>query len=185
MSSDWNTLWRKYTKKNRSREKGTKKIYNISRACLLNRSPVPAMDLKSNRSGLWCHMLAELVASVQTTPRDMIKLQLSQQFCRAIWASCRVRVTLCCDFYTFRSCNTCTFSLPTFARLRHTTIFWCRPVYYKTFIVWNSLIYTILKPWKWRHKPSQSSQRILACGSYSPYKIWLGLWRHFYRFKIV
>ena len=29
-----------------------KYIYNIPRACLLNRSPVPAMDLKSNRSGL-------------------------------------------------------------------------------------------------------------------------------------
>ena len=29
-----------------------KKVYNIPRACLLNRSPVPAMDLKSNRSGL-------------------------------------------------------------------------------------------------------------------------------------
>ena len=29
------------------------KIYhNIPRACLLNRLPVPAMDLKSNRSGL-------------------------------------------------------------------------------------------------------------------------------------
>ena len=33
-------------------------------------------------------------------------------------------------------------------------------------ILWNSLIYTILKPQKWRHKPSQSSQRILAYGSY-------------------
>ena len=31
--------------------------YNIPRACLLNRSPVPAMDLKSNRSSLWRHML--------------------------------------------------------------------------------------------------------------------------------
>ena len=31
--------------------------YNIPSACLLNRSPVPAMDLKSNRSGLWRHML--------------------------------------------------------------------------------------------------------------------------------
>ena len=30
--------------------------YNIPTACLLNRSPVPAMDLKSNRSGLWRHM---------------------------------------------------------------------------------------------------------------------------------
>ena len=87
--------------------------------------------------------------------------------------SCRVGVTLCCDFYTFRSCNTCTFSLTTFAVLRHTTL-----------ILWNSLIYTILKQCKWRHKLSQSSQRILACGSYSPYKIWLGLWRHFYGFKI-
>ena len=26
--------------------------YNIPRACLLNRSPVPAIGLKSNRSGL-------------------------------------------------------------------------------------------------------------------------------------
>ena len=34
-----------------------KTVYNIPRACLLNRSPVPAMDLKSNRSGLWRPML--------------------------------------------------------------------------------------------------------------------------------
>ena len=64
-------------------------------------------------------------------------------------------------------------------------IFWCHPVYYKTLILWNSLIYTILKPCKWRQRPGQSSQRILACGSYSPYKIWPGLWRHFYGFKMV
>ena len=31
--------------------------YNIPRACLLNRPPVPAMDLKSNKSGLCHHML--------------------------------------------------------------------------------------------------------------------------------
>ena len=37
--------------------------------------------------------------------------------------STRVGVTLCCDFYTVRSCNTCTFSLPTFAVLQHTTLF--------------------------------------------------------------
>ena len=106
---------------------------NIPRACLLNRSPVGAMDLKSNRSGLW--LVAELVAgwedyvaSVQTMSHNMIKLQLSQYFCRATkifcratWASCRVGVTLCCDFYTFRTCNTCTFSVTTFAVLRHTT----------------------------------------------------------------
>ena len=53
----------------------------------------------------------------------MIKHQLSQHFCRAIWFSCLVGVTLCYDFYTFRSCNTCTFSLPTFAVLRHATYF--------------------------------------------------------------
>ena len=101
---------------------------NIPRTCLLNRLPVPAMDLKSNRSGLWRHMLAELVAGwedyvadVQTMSRDMIKLQLSQHFCRATWVSCRVGVTLYSDFYTFRSCNTCTFSLTTFAVFRHTT----------------------------------------------------------------
>ena len=34
-----------------------KSHYNIPRSCFLNRSPVPAMDLKSNRSGLWRHML--------------------------------------------------------------------------------------------------------------------------------
>ena len=52
--------------------------------------------------------------------------------------------------------------------IRHN--FFCRPVYYKTLILWNSLIYAILKPWKWRLKPSQSSQRILVCGWYPPYK---------------
>ena len=36
---------------------GFKCYYNIPRACLFNRSPVPAMDLKSNRSSLWRHML--------------------------------------------------------------------------------------------------------------------------------
>ena len=123
---------------------------------------------------------------------DMIKLQLNQYFCRATkmfccatWVSCRVGVTLCCDFYTFRSCNTCTFSLTTLQCCDIPPNFWCRPVYYKTLILWNSLIYTILKPCKWRQKLGQSSQRILVCGSYSPYKIWQGLWRHFYGFKII
>ena len=50
--------------------------------------------------------------------RDMIKLRLRQHFCRATRILCRVGVTLCCDFYTFRSCNTCTFSLTTCAVLR-------------------------------------------------------------------
>ena len=30
----------------------SRKDYNIPRACLLTRSPLPAMDLKSKRSGL-------------------------------------------------------------------------------------------------------------------------------------
>ena len=108
--------------------------YNIPKTFLLNRSPVPTIDLKCNRSGLSRHMIAELVvgwedyvASVQTMSIDMIKLQLSQHVCRATKifcharVSCRIGVTLCCDFYTFRSCNTCTFSLPNFAVLRHRT----------------------------------------------------------------
>ena len=115
----------------------SKPDYNIPRACLLNRSPVPAMDLKSNRSGLWRHMVAELVggwedyvANIQIMSPDMVKLYFSQLFCRATklfcrgtWVSCLVGVTLCCDFYTFRSCNiqVCTFRLTTFAVLRHTT----------------------------------------------------------------
>ena len=116
-------------------------FYNIPRACLLNRSPVPAMVLKSNRSGLWRHMLetcrrlrwlcrkhSNNVARHDKTPVkstllscDMTKLQLSQHFCRATWVSCCVGVTLCCDSHTFRSCNTCTFILTTFTMLRHTT----------------------------------------------------------------
>ena len=164
--------------------------YNIPGACLLNRPPVPAMDLKSNSSGLWrqiletccrlrrlCRKQSNSVAQHDKTPvkstclsRDMIFMS----------HRCDIMFWL----YTFRSCNTSTFSLITFAVLRHIT-FWCRLVYYKTLILWNSLIYTILKPCKWRHKPSQSSQRILTCSSYSPYKIWLGLWQHFYSFKIV
>ena len=112
----------------------TNMYYNVPRACLLNRSPAPAIDLKSSRSGLWphtletCRRLRRFVANIQTMSRDMIKLQLSQHFChatkifcRGTWVSCRVEVTLCCDFYTFRSCNTCTFSLTTFAVLRHAT----------------------------------------------------------------
>ena len=132
--------------------------YNIPWAYLLNRSPVPAIDLKNNRSGLWRHMLAELVAdwedyvaNVQTISRDMIKLQLSQYFCRATRVSCRVGVTLCCDFYIFRSCNTCTYSLPPFAALRHTTFYGVaryivKHLFYETawsILFWNHTNYII------------------------------------------
>ena len=104
-------------------------IYNIPKACLLNRSPAPAMDLKSNSSGLSRHMLETCrrlrrlcrkrlnnVARHDKTPLKSTILSRDK-----IWASCRIGVTLCCDFYIFRSCNTCTFSLRTFAVLRHTT----------------------------------------------------------------
>ena len=57
--------------------------------------------------------------------RDMVKLQLSQHFCRAtkiFWHAtqilCHVGVTSCCNIYTFRSCNACTFSLTICAVLR-------------------------------------------------------------------
>ena len=54
-----------------------------------------------------------------------------------------------------------------------------------TLILWNSLIYTILKSWKWRHKPSK-----ILFGEYEPQasilcELWLGLWCHFYGFEIV
>ena len=61
------------------------------------------------------------MANIQTMSRDMIKLQLNQHFCRATKVlcgatrvSCRVGVTLCCDFYTFGSCNTLICSLTIF-----------------------------------------------------------------------
>ena len=56
---------------------------------------------------------------------------------------------------------------------------------YLTLILWNSLIYTILKPQKWRHKPGQ-----ILYGEYEPQasilcELWLGSWRHLHGFKIV
>ena len=101
--------------------------YNIPRACLLNRSTVPAMVLKSNRSGLWrhiiwtCRRLRWLCRRHLKMSRDMIKIQLSQQFCRATQVSCPVGVIPCCNCCTFRSCNTCIFSLTALTVLRHTT----------------------------------------------------------------
>ena len=177
--------------------KGFDKYYNIPKACLLNRSPVPAMDLKSNRSGLWRHIIGSCrrlrrscrkhsnnVARHDKTPVkstflshdknilscDMINLQLSQHFCRttkmfchATWVWCRVGVTLCCDFYTFRSCNTCTFSLPTFALLRHTTQFFgvvryiIKHLFYET--AWSIL--------SWNHANDVTSQ-VKVHREYSP-----------------
>ena len=117
--------------------------YNIPRACLLNRSPVSAMVLKSNRSGLWRTCVAgwdDYVANTQTMSQDVF--QLSHNFCRATWVPCRVGVKLCCDFYIFRSYNRCTFRL----LLQRSDIphnFCCRPVYHKTLILWNSYFESI------------------------------------------
>ena len=66
----------------------TSMLYNIPRACLLNRSPVLAMDLKAidQACDVTCQKLVvgseDYVANIQTVSRDMIKLQLSQHFCR-------------------------------------------------------------------------------------------------------
>ena len=127
--------------------------YNIPRACLLNRSPVPAMDLKRNKSGLWRHKLEtcrrlrwlcrkhsnnvarhdKTLAKSTFLSRDMSSMSRSSdimlwllyikklQYMHFQFDYFCVAVTLCCDFYTLRSCNTCTFSLTTFAVLRNTT----------------------------------------------------------------
>ena len=178
--------------------------YNIPRPCLLNKSPVPAMDLKSNRSGLWRHMLktcrrlrrlcrkrSNNVARHDKTPvkstivarhdKTPVKSTIVARHEFHVAKEWHYIVTFTHLEVAIHALSVC--PLLQCCDIRHN--FWCRPVYYKTLILWNSLIYTILKPCKWRHKPSQSSQRILACGSYSPYKISLGLWCHFYGFKIV
>ena len=54
-----------------------------------------------------------------------------------------------------------------------------------TLILWNSLIYTILKPEKWRHKPSQILYREYEPQASILCELWLGLWRHLHGFKIV
>ena len=125
-------------------------IYNIPRACLLNRSLIPAMDLKSNRSGVWRYMLetcrrlrrlcrkrSDNVARHDKTPVKSTLLSRNKDILSrdTSFMSRRIDIML---WLLHRSCNTCTFSLPTFAVLRHTTIFWCRPVYYKTLILWSS-----------------------------------------------
>ena len=122
-----------------------------------NRSPVPAMVLKSNILGLWRHIIgtfrrlrwlcrkhSNIVARHDKTPFKSTLLLRDKILCRATRVSCRVGVTLCCDFYTLRSCNTCIFSLTTCAGLRYII----KHLFYET--AWSILfwkqIYTILKP---------------------------------------
>ena len=54
---DYNSFFHTHCENSNDAHLYNKYDYNIPRACLLNRPPVPAMDLKSNRSGLWRHML--------------------------------------------------------------------------------------------------------------------------------
>ena len=143
-------------------------IYNIPRACLLNRSPVPAMDLKSNRSGLWRHKL-ETCRRLRWLCRKHLnnvarhdKTPVKSTFCYATRSSDVMLWLL-----YFKKLQYMHFQFDYFCSVAtYDIMFCCRPVYYKTLILWDSLIYTILKPCKWRHKPSQSSQRIRA--AYSP-----------------
>ena len=155
------------------------------------------MDLKSNKSGLWRHMLetcrrlrwlchkhSNNVARHDKAPVKSTLLSRDKNFLSHDMSVMSRRSDIMLWLIHF---GVAIYALSVWLLLQCCDIdnFWCSPVYYKTLILWNSLIYTVLKPCKWRHKPSQSSQRILDCGSYSPYKIWLGLWRHFYGFKIV
>ena len=68
-----------------------------------------------------CRKRSNNVARHDKTPVKSILLSRDKNILSRDMSFMSRRVTLCCDFYTFRSCNTCTFSLPTFAVLRHTT----------------------------------------------------------------
>ena len=84
-------------------------------------------------------MLAELVvgwedyvANIQTMLRDMSFMSLRSDI--MLWLLYILKLQhMHFPFDYF--CSVATYDI----------IFWCRPVYYKTFILWNSLIYTILK----------------------------------------
>ena len=115
-----------------------KTYHNIPRACLLSGSPVPAMDLKSNRSGLWRHILEtsrrlrRLCRNVQTMSRDMIKLHLSQHFCRATKIFCRaawVHVVYMLWLLHILKLQYMHFQFAYFCSVgTYDIIFWCRPV---------------------------------------------------------
>ena len=120
--------------------------YNIPRACLLNRSPVPAMDLKSNRSGLWRHMLdtcrrlrrlcrkhSNNVARHDKTPVKPTLLSREMSFMSRrsdimLWLL-YIQKLQSMHFQFDYLCSVATYDI----------IFCCRPVYYKTLILRNSL----------------------------------------------
>ena len=125
------------------------------------------MVIKSNRSSLWHHNIGTCrrlrwlccehsnnVARHDKTPLKSTFCGRTKIFCQATQVSGCVLVTLCYDFYTFRSCNACIFSLTTSAVLwislyiydiRH-NFCCCCPVHYKTFYetAWSILF--------WSHK---------------------------------
>ena len=155
------------------------------------------MVLKSNRSVLWRHIIETCRRprwlrrkySNNVARHDKIPFKSRLLSCnknnRVARASYLVGVTLRCDFFCelqyvhFQFDHLC--SVTTYSII----CCGCRPIYCKTLVQWNSLIYTILKPWRWRHKPIQSSQRKLVCGSYSGHKIWIACHVIFMNFKMV
>ena len=163
-------------------------IHCCPRACLLNRPPVPAMDLKSNRSGLWRHMLetcrrlrrlcrkhSNNVARHDKTPVSHYVCRATKIFCRATWFSCRVGVTLCCDFYTLHALSVCL--LLQCCDIWHN--FWCRPVYYKTLIyetTWSILF--------WNHANDVTSYAKL-CLKYDDilHQFWVLSWMNLNEYK--
>ena len=120
---------------------------------LLNRSPVPAMDLKSNGSGLWRHILETCrrlrrlcrknLSNVARHDKTQVKSTLLSRdrnilSCGTNFMSRRSYIMLC--FYTLEvamhALSVCL--ILQCCHIRHN--FWCRLVYYKTLILWNSLI---------------------------------------------
>ena len=158
------------------------RFYNIPRACLLNRSPVPTMVLKSNRSGLWCHIIVTyrwlrwLCRKRSTMLRDMIEVQSSQYFLhdKNILSRDMNFMSRRRDYYVVTSIlsevaihafsvwlllQCCDIRHNFFTVVQHVI----KRLFYET--AWSMLF--------WSHKNDVTSlvkisQRILTCGSYTP-----------------
>ena len=109
-------------------------FYNIPGTCLPNTSPVQAMVLKSNRSGLWHHIIetcrrlrwlcrkhSNNVARHDKIPVKSILLSRGKDILSHDTSLMSRRCDIMLWLYTFRSCNRCIFSLTTCAVLRPTT----------------------------------------------------------------
>ena len=108
-------------------------IIYLEHACLIDRQSqlwfYKAIDQaylwsKSNRSGLWRHVMrtcrrlrwvcrkhSNNVVRRDKTPVKSTLLSRDKNIMFSDTNLCRVGVTSCCSIYTFRGCNTCTFSL--------------------------------------------------------------------------